>query len=412
LYIVNRVSVDTAKKKWWDMMKEYRKKKLSLFLTSAIFMISFTAALITGAADKAIPDNKKVTGSIGVSHYSEGVSDRIIKTNARATVFGVPLKDVNVDVIPKMRLVPGGSLFGVKFFTKGVMIVGMSDIESDKGILNPAKRSGLNVGDCIIALNDTEVNTVEEVSDVFENSGGKSIKISYEREGKQSETTLSPLRSLSDGKYRSGLWVRDSTAGIGTVTYYNPDTGEFAGLGHGICDIDTGKLMPMLRGSIVDISVKDIIRGTDGLPGEIKGEFGMIKRGELSANSERGVFGVLNEAPQCAFSEPVDIALSGEVTEGTAYIYTSLGADEIKKYEIELTKIYHNDSETKNFIFTVKDGELLDKTGGIVQGMSGSPILQNGRIVGAVTHVLINDPTKGYGIFIENMLEAAENGAN
>ncbi len=389
-------------------MKTNKKRNISLFLTTVLSFLSFSAALITGAADKAIPDNKSVSGSIGVSYYSEGVSDTIIKTSAKAKLFGVPLKDVKVDVIPKIRLIPGGSLFGVKFFTRGVMIVGMSDIESDGGILNPAARSGLDVGDCLIALNDTEVNTVEEVADIVEKSEGKTIKIRYERDGKSAETTLEPLKSLTDGKYRSGLWVRDSTAVIGTVTFYNPETGEFAGLGHGICDIDTGKLMPMLRGSIVDIEVKDIIRGTDGIPGEIKGEFGMIKRGELSVNSERGVFGALNTAPSCAFSEPVDIALGNEVSEGKAYLYSSLGTNEIKKYEIELTKIYHNDSKTKNFIFTVKDEDLLAKTGGIVQGMSGSPIVQNGKLIGAVTHVLVNDPTRGYGIFIENMLAEAE----
>ncbi len=407
-YIVNKVSKDTAKKKWWDMMKSNKKRNISLLLTTALSVFAFISALASGAADRVIPDNKTIPGSIGVSYYSDGVNDTIVKTQAKATVFGVPLKDVKVDVIPKMRLIPGGDVFGVKFFTKGVMIVGMSDVESNQGILNPAEKSGLCVGDSIISLNGSEVNTVEEVAEIVEKSDGKSIAVEYERNGERASTTFEPLKSLTDGKYRSGLWVRDSTAGIGTITYYNPDSGEFAGLGHGICDIDTGKLMPMLKGNIVDIDVRDIIKGTDGLPGEIKGEFGIIRRGELFKNTERGVFGTLSERPSCAFSEPVDIAPSGEIKEGKAYIYASLGEEEIKKYEIELTKIYHNDSKTKNFIFTVRDDELIAKTGGIIQGMSGSPILQNGKLIGAVTHVLVNDSTKGYGIFIENMLAEAE----
>ncbi len=383
-----------------------KKKKLFL-LTTILSVFALLFAIIGGAADYSIPARQVITESIDISNHSNNVNNIIDEVEAEVSVFGVPLKNVTVDVIPKIRLIPCGDIFGVKFFTKGVMIVGMSDIESDKGILNPAYKSGLRVGDNIISLNNCIVNTVEEVADIVENCKGQSISVEFERDGVAGTTNLIPLKSLTDGKFKSGLWVRDSTAGIGTITYYNPDTGEFAGLGHGICDIDTGKLMPMLKGNIVDIGVKDIIRGIEGTPGEIKGEFGIVKKGDLTLNSERGVFGYLYEKPNCAFTDPMEIASQSEVNEGSAYIYASLGTNKINQYEIELTKIYHNDSATKNFIFTVKDKTLLDKTGGIVQGMSGSPIVQNGKLIGAVTHVLVNDPTRGYGIFIENMLSEA-----
>lgn len=395
------------RKKWWDKMINKRKKKFSNIVSISCYVLLLLAFAI-GATDVSIPDSKTVIGTLAVSEQKSDVFHDGEFDNGIATVMGLPVKNVKVNVIPDLKLIPGGSYFGVKFFTKGVMIVGMSDVESVDGILNPAFKSGLRVGDSIIKMNGIDVNTVEDVASIVEKSGGEKIKIEYCREDEYGDTSLIPLKSLSDGKYRTGMWVRDSTAGIGTVTYYNPETGEFAGLGHGICDVDTGRLMPLLKGNIVDITVTDILKGSKGTPGEVKGEFGIVKNGELNINSNNGVFGVLNSRPQCASEEAMKIALSSEIKEGTAFIYNALDGITVKKYEIELTKIYRNDSENKNFIFSVKDKELLDKTGGIIQGMSGSPIVQDGKLVGAVTHVLVNDPTRGYGIFIENMLTEAE----
>jgi len=215
---------------------------------------------------------------------------------------------------------------------------------------------------------------------------------------------MKAVLSLADKKYKTGIWVRDSTAGIGTMTYYDPRNNTFAGLGHGICDVDTGMLMPLLRGSIVNVSVSDIIKGRKGTPGELKGNFESLKRGTLTGNTTVGVYGVLDSAPAAAFTEPLEIASKEDIHEGSATIYCELDDNGIRGYDVEITKIDKSSDNTKNFVVEITDDALLEKTGGIVQGMSGSPVVQDDRLVGAITHVLVNDPAKGYGIFIENML--------
>ena len=380
-------------------------RKIYSAILSVFTVFAVISAVLIGATDYTLPEKKAVVSELAASGTAGNVSGEIKnETEITAKLLGIPLKNIEVNVIPKVRVIPCGSVFGVKFFTKGVLVVGMSDVESTDGIINPAYKAGLRVGDVITSIDNNEVNTVEEVAQKVDRCNGEKLNIKFMRDGQEKETSISPLLSLNENKYKTGLWVRDSTAGIGTITYYNPDTGEFAGLGHGICDIDTGELMPMLRASVVDITITDIIKGVDGHPGELKGSFGIMKNGELYKNSDSGVFGNLLKAPKCAFDEPVELGASTLVHEGEAYIYASLGDNEINKYRIELVKIYRNDAETKNFIFKVQDEELLKRTGGIVQGMSGSPIIQDGKLVGAVTHVMVNDPTRGYGIFIENML--------
>ena len=337
---------------------------------------------------------------------TEAGQNAYVSETVTAKLFGViPIKEVNVDVIPDIKLIPCGNVFGVKFFTKGIIVIGMSDIETSDGILTPATQAGLQVKDIITHVNGKEVNTVEDMAQIVEESKGSKIGIKYSRNGKEIDTELTPLLSLTDKKYKTGLWVRDSTAGIGTITYYNPKNNSFAGLGHGICDVDTGELMPLLRGTVVDIELTDVIKGKEGHPGELKGRFGVIKQGALIGNTEEGVYGFLDKAPECGASEALPVALKNEVKEGEAKIYANLDGEGIKQYTIEIVKIYKNSDKTKNFIINVTDKALIEKTGGIVQGMSGSPIVQNGKLVGAVTHVLVNNPTRGYGIFAENMLK-------
>jgi stage IV sporulation protein B len=217
--------------------------------------------------------------------------------------------------------------------------------------------------------------------------------------------------STEDNTYKVGLWVRDSTAGIGTVTFIDKNTGTFGGLGHGVCDVDTGLLMPLESGSVVDVEVTGVVKGEPQNPGELRGNFSRVTSGNLFVNHETGVFGKINDADRVS-GEVVPIGNKNSVHEGKVYIYTTILGTTPEKYEAEIIKINSDSGKTKNFMVRVTDKRLLEKTGGIVQGMSGSPILQDGKLIGAVTHVLINDPQKGYGIFIENMLETASSIVN
>jgi len=365
--------------------------------------------LFVGISNKMVPDKLTIRRNdlADASVNAAGVSE---SCTVEAKLFGIiPIKDVHVTVIDDNKLVPGGNVFGVKFFTKGVMVIKQSDIETADGNVNPAKMAGLEVGNIIKTVDGIEVNTVEDLSRIIEHSYGRTLKVMYTADGEEKITRLTPVLSLSDKKYKTGIWVRDSTAGIGTVTFYNPETGEFAGLGHGICDTDTGKLMPLLRGSVVDVEITDVIKGKKGIPGEIKGSFDTCKKGVLTENTEKGVYGVMDQMEINDFEVALDIALKSEVKKGKAYILSELDEDGISRYEIEIERIQEDDDEYKNFVIKVTDDRLVEKTGGIVQGMSGSPIVQNGKLVGAVTHVFVNDPTRGYGIFIENMLAEAKN---
>ncbi|MDF2567582.1 MAG: stage sporulation protein, partial [Oscillospiraceae bacterium] len=208
---------------------------------------------------------------------------------------------------------------------------------------------------------------------------------------------------VTDNTFKIGLWVRDSSAGIGTVTFYNPENSVFGGLGHAVCDVDTGQVMPIMSGEVVDVNINGVTRGSSGSPGELKGSFSSNKdSGSIAVNNETGVFGVLYQNPSNHSAIP--IAMKQEVKTGKATIFTTVSGNTPQEYKINIEKVNLNDnSMTKNMVIKITDPELLQKTGGIVQGMSGSPIMQNGVLVGAVTHVFINDPTKGYGIFIENM---------
>ena len=235
-------------------------------------------------------------------------------------------------------LVPCGNVFGVKFFTKGVMVINLSKIETKNGNISPAKEAGLDVRDIIISVNGKDVNSVEEMAQSIEESKGKEITITYIRNGKQGVCVMKPALSLSDKKYKTGIWVRDSTAGIGTMTYYNPQTGEFAGLGHGICDVDTGSLMPLLRGNVVDVEITEIIKGKKGVPGELKGDFDDLKKGVLTQNTEKGVYGVMDEKPGYVTSRGVEIAVKDEVVKGEAKVLCQLDDRGVKEYKIKIIK--------------------------------------------------------------------------
>ncbi len=303
-----------------------------------------------------------------------------------------------LDILPQNTLYLGGTPFGVKLHTKGAVVVGIDDIESFGGTVSPAEEAGIRKGDIVTAINGVPFSSAEELRVAVENCGGNGVALTVTRGDSTLELTLYPALSAEDNRYRAGLWLRDSTAGIGTVTYTRAD-GSFAGLGHGIIDAETGTLLPIGDGAVVDVEITGVKKGVRGAPGELKGSFGNIGRGVITKNSETGVYGTVDNP----VGTPISAATSSEIKTGKAYIYTTVEGNTPQRFEIEIEKLYHNGS-TKNMLIRVTDKTLIEKTGGIVQGMSGSPIVQNGKLIGAVTHVLVNNPEKGYGIFIENML--------
>lgn len=322
-------------------------------------------------------------------------------------LFGViPIKTAHVTVINRTNVYSGGNIFGIKLFTKGVIVIDTSSVSTKAGTVYPAKLANIQKGDIIISINDVEITSNEHLAQLISQSNGKPLKINYMRENKNMVSTLTPVQSSQDGTYKCGVWVRDSSAGIGTVTYYTQD-GHFGGLGHGICDSDTGEIMPLYSGLACPVTLSGLKKSKAGSPGELQGYFsGGDAFGTLSINNEAGIFGKMARYEK-ALSMPVK--LKQEVKCGKATILCTLDSGGTKEYEINIDKVELNASVmTKNIIISVTDKELLDKAGGIVQGMSGSPIIQDGMLVGAVTHVFVNDSTKGYGIFAENMLSYSD----
>ena len=320
---------------------------------------------------------------------------------AMALSVGVFAKDNSTD---STRLIVGGVPFGVKFNTQGVVVISTECVETQRGNKSPAADAGLKPKDVIIEANGKGINSVEALQNICESSNGAPLNITYLRDGNEHKTKITPAYSKSQSKYRLGVNIKDSGAGLGTVTYIVPETLEFAGLGHGICDSESGKLVPMSRGLVTDVTVSGVKRGVSGVPGEIKGVFGSDKVGTLVGNTECGVYGMFSECPKDA-AKAMPVGLHSDVKAGDAYILSTLDGAGVCKYDIQISSVRYEEKTSKCFTVTVTDPKLIEKTGGIVQGMSGSPIIQNGKLVGAVTHVMINDPTVGYGIFIENMLD-------
>ena len=304
-------------------------------------------------------------------------------------------------------LIPLGQTIGIKMFSGGAMIVGFASPEAAGGE-SPAEGCGLKIGDVIEGVDGKPVGCNEELSKILSLKKSDGAVFSVRRGDAELEITVNGLIPLDGGGYRLGAWVRDSMAGIGTVTYVDPGTGEFGALGHGVCDIDTGELMPFNNGSTMSSNVVGIFKGRKGEPGLLRGEFDLKKdNGILYRNTEKGIFGKLTDEEMYSGLEAYEIAAINEVKCGRAEIISNIEGSSKCHYEAKITEIIDKEAKTKNFIIEVTDKRLIEKTGGIVQGMSGSPIIQDGKLVGAVTHVLVNDPTRGYGIFIENMLDAA-----
>lgn len=310
-------------------------------------------------------------------------------------------------------VIPMGRAVGIKLFSDGVIVVGMSDIATEQGAVNPARECGLKEGDIITHINSEEVDSIEEVRSVLQDLEGETMSIRALRGEKQVQMTAQGVQCSTDGSYKLGAWIRDSMAGIGTMTFYQPSTGTFGALGHGISDIDTALLMPLEDGSIMYAEVAQVQKGVAGTPGQLQGAFEVSNDlGELWANTNCGVFGTLTDESLLGDQAAVPVASRDEVQTGAATILSNINGSEVKEYTIEITKIFaESATDSRDFMIRVTDPELLQTTGGIVQGQSGSPILQNGKLIGAVTHVLVNDPTSGYAISGERMLsQAAQSG--
>lgn len=317
-----------------------------------------------------------------------------------ANIF--PVKDVSITSREDIKVIPGGTPFGVRMFTHGVMAVKTEVVSADGKSCCPAGDGGIEVGDTIISVDGISVTSNSQLSKLVNESGGEEMTFSVKRNDKTFTTEVTPIKTAED-EYKIGLWVRDSSAGIGTITFYCEDNSGFAGLGHGICDVDTGQLMPLDHGDIVQASIDTVTRGLKGSPGSLNGHFkssGTV--GNLNCNNETGVYGTVQSVPDGA---AVSVASVQEVQTGCATVLTTVSGETPEEYSIEIESIgYDENNKTKNMVIRITDERLLESTGGIVQGMSGSPILQNGKLVGAVTHVFVNAPDKGYAIFAENML--------
>lgn len=276
----------------------------------------------------------------------------------------------------------------------------------------PAENAGLLTGDVLIKAGGKDLKNISDLTGIIKNSGGKPVDIIYRRQDIEYKTTITPIQSGEDDEYRIGVWVRDSSAGIGTLTFINHANNVYGALGHGINDIDTGSLLQVGSGTLMESNIKGIKKGIKGAPGELEGDFlnssGIV--GDIELNCEFGIFGKIDsKIKKEKLGRLYSIGSHSAVTLGRATILTCLNGNQVEEYEIEIQRIARNDlSSTKNMVVQITDQRLLDSTGGIVQGMSGSPIIQDGRLIGAVTHVFINDPMRGYGVFIESMLSKAE----
>ena len=285
----------------------------------------------------------------------------------------------------------------------------MSEIEGeDNKKYKPYENSGIEEGDRIIKVNNTQIDSTDELIETINKSGGKEIKVEYVHEQETKECSITPVK-MNDDEYKLGLWVRDSAAGVGTVTFYEPSTKTFGALGHGISDIDTGELIDIASGEFVTTRILSITKGESGTPGKIQGTIENQENiGLISKNTRFGIYGTVDNLSGLNIdtSKEMEVATRDEIKTGKATILCSLDNDTPQEYEIEIEKIFKNNNyDNKSMEIKVTDSRLLEKTGGIIQGMSGSPIIQNGKFVGAVTHVLVDNPEEGYGVFADIMLK-------
>ncbi|CAM3589889.1 SpoIVB peptidase [Marinicrinis lubricantis] len=341
-------------------------------------------------------------------------SGRTGQTEMKLKLFGaIPFKTVKVSVVPELKVIPGGQTIGVRMKSAGILVVGHHLVQNGETKLSPGEAAGVQLGDLITKINGETLNDVSKVSKYAEEAGKskKALKLTIVRDGKTITKELKPLLDTADQTYRLGLYIRDTAAGVGTLTFYAPDQRVYGALGHVITDMDTQTPVVVGDGTIVHSNVTSISKSQDGSPGEKRAHFFKENQilGTIEKNTEFGIFGKMNSNPDYGMMrEAIPVAFSEEIEEGPAQILTVVKGHKVEKFDIEIVHVAKQKAPaTKGLVIKITDPDLLNKTGGIVQGMSGSPIIQNGKMIGAVTHVFVNDPTSGYGCFIEWMLKDA-----
>lgn len=334
-------------------------------------------------------------------------------TRVTLKVGNIPVKTLNVEVLPELKLIPGGQSIGVQLHTSGVLVVGHHLIEEHGRKYSPGAQANIKIGDRIMKVNDVAIQNMEQVGKLVNESGnkGEPVRLEVIRGKEKLDVKIKPAYDEKEKTYRLGVYIRDSAAGVGTLTFYDPKTKIYGALGHVISDMDTGKPIVVGSGHVVQSSVTSIEKGESGSPGEKYAIFKNenVKLGTIEKNTPFGIFGKMYKFPEHSEEmKPIPIALSEQVKIGPAEIYTVVNGQKVEKFKIEIINVIQQKfPSTKGLIIKITDPRLLEKTGGIVQGMSGSPIIQNGHLVGAVTHVFVNDPTSGYGTYIEWMLRDA-----
>ena len=405
-----------------------QKKTISLILLTFLILIYMYTIVITSVPDKIVvfegeEINIKTLLGLNLMENNESIMASSNINNQKINEVGVkkltlnlfdklPLKNINVSVLPRTKVIPVGNIAGVKLYTSGVLVVGMSEIEGkDNKVYKPYENTGIKEGDTITKINDKYISSTDDLIDNVNKSEGDTIEVTYIQNQQTKECSITPVKT-NENEYKIGLWVRDSAAGVGTVTFYEPDTKTFGALGHGIADIDTGELLNIASGEFVTTRVLNITKGEKGNPGKIQGTIENQQTiGKISKNTGFGIYGKVDNISSLDLdaSKEMEVALRDEIKLGKAKILCSLDNKNVQEYEIEIKKIYReNNYNNKSMEIEITDERLINKTGGIIQGMSGSPIIQNGKFVGAVTHVLVNNPKEGYAVFGDLMLKQSK----
>lgn len=407
-------------------MKNYLKMLLLVFFLSIVY--SYTLVIETIPNELVVFEGEKISVKtlLGLniknenqqtietsSSNGEKLSQDVGKSTLEVSLFdNILLKNVEVSVLPKTKVIPVGNIAGVKLYTSGVLVVGMSEIEgNDNKKYKPYENTGIKEGDTIIKVNDKNINSTSDLIQTVNLSQGHDISIKYIHQQETKECSITPVKT-NNSQYKIGLWVRDSAAGVGTVTFYDPTSKTFGALGHGITDIDTNELINIASGEFITTRILNITKGESGNPGKIQGTIeNQNNIGTIGKNTRFGIYGKVDNLASLNIdtSKEAEVALREEIQIGKAKILCSLDNQKPQEYEIEIEKIYKdNNYDNKSMKIKVTDEKLLEKTGGIIQGMSGSPVLQNGKFIGAITHVLVNDPQEGYAVFGDIMLKQAK----